>query len=49
MITSQLAGNALSKIAPGGGAVGAAVQYRMLVDAGMDRRPWSPASPPSTS
>ena len=27
----------MSKIAPGGGAVGAAVQYRMLVDAGLDR------------
>jgi uncharacterized protein (TIRG00374 family) len=37
VITSQLAGNAMSKIAPGGGAVGAAVQYRMLVDTGMDR------------
>lgn len=34
VITSQLAGNALSKIAPGGGAVGAALQYRMLVQAG---------------
>ena len=39
VITSQLAGNALSKIAPGGGAVGAALQYRMLVDAGLRRRP----------
>jgi uncharacterized protein (TIRG00374 family) len=39
VITSQLAGNALSKIAPGGGAVGAALQYRMLVDAGMRRGP----------
>jgi putative heme transporter len=29
--SSQLAGNALSKIAPGGGAMGAALQYRMLV------------------
>jgi uncharacterized protein (TIRG00374 family) len=37
VITSQLAGNAMSKIAPGGGAVGAAVQYRMLVDTGMER------------
>ncbi|WCB93062.1 hypothetical protein DSM104299_01764 [Baekduia alba] len=37
VITSQLAGNAMSKIAPGGGAVGAAVQYRMLVDAGLER------------
>jgi uncharacterized protein (TIRG00374 family) len=35
VITSQLASNALSKVAPGGGAVGAALQYRMLVDAGM--------------
>ena len=34
VIASQLAGNALSKIAPGGGAVGAALQYRMLVQAG---------------
>ena len=30
IVTSQLAGNALSKIAPGGGAIGAALQYRML-------------------
>jgi uncharacterized protein (TIRG00374 family) len=37
VITSQLAGNALSKIAPGGGAVGAALQYRMLVQVGVDR------------
>jgi uncharacterized protein (TIRG00374 family) len=37
VVTSQLAGNALSKVAPGGGAVGAALQYRMLVQAGMDR------------
>jgi uncharacterized protein (TIRG00374 family) len=35
VITSQLAGNALSKIAPGGGALGAALQYRMLVQAGL--------------
>jgi uncharacterized protein (TIRG00374 family) len=35
VISSQLAGNALSKIAPGGGAVGAALQYRMLVRAGV--------------
>jgi uncharacterized protein (TIRG00374 family) len=39
VITSQLAGNALSKIAPGGGAVGAALQYRMLVQAGLRRGP----------
>jgi uncharacterized protein (TIRG00374 family) len=35
IVTSQLAGNALSKIAPGGGAVGAALQYKMLVQAGL--------------
>ena len=35
VITSQLAGNALAKIAPGGGAVGAALQYRMLVESGL--------------
>ena len=35
--TSQLAGNGMSKVAPGGGAVGAALQYRMLVQAGIDR------------
>ena len=28
VVVSQLAGNALAKIAPGGGAVGAALQYR---------------------
>jgi uncharacterized protein (TIRG00374 family) len=33
--TSQLAGNALAKVAPGGGAIGAALQYRMLVAAGL--------------
>jgi uncharacterized protein (TIRG00374 family) len=37
VITSQLAGNALAKIAPGGGALGAALQYRMLVQAGVAR------------
>jgi uncharacterized protein (TIRG00374 family) len=37
--SSQLAGNALSKIAPGGGAMGAALQYRMLVQAGLSRAP----------
>jgi uncharacterized protein (TIRG00374 family) len=36
--TSQLAGNGISKVAPGGGAVGAALQYRMLVQAGLPRR-----------
>src|SRR3954470_18389645 len=37
VIASQLAGNALAKVAPGGGAMGAALQYRMLVEAGMRR------------
>ena len=37
VVTSQLAGNALSKVAPGGGAVGAALQYRLLVQAGVQR------------
>lgn len=35
--TSQLAGNAMAKVAPGGGAVGAALQYRLLVQAGVRR------------
>jgi uncharacterized protein (TIRG00374 family) len=35
VVTSQLAGNAISKVAPGGGAVGAALQYKMLVGAGV--------------
>jgi uncharacterized membrane protein YbhN (UPF0104 family) len=35
VVTSQLAGNAMSKVAPGGGAVGAALQYRMLVERGI--------------
>jgi uncharacterized protein (TIRG00374 family) len=35
VISSQLAANALGKIAPGGGALGAALQYRMLVQAGL--------------
>ena len=39
VITSQLAGNALAKVAPGGGAIGAALQYRMLVEAGARGRP----------
>jgi uncharacterized protein (TIRG00374 family) len=34
VVASQLAGNALAKVAPGGGAMGAALQYRMLVSAG---------------
>jgi uncharacterized protein (TIRG00374 family) len=35
VIASQLAGNALAKVAPGGGAMGGALQYRMLVAAGL--------------
>ncbi len=35
VVTSQLAGNALAKVAPGGGALGAALQYRMLVQSGL--------------
>jgi uncharacterized protein (TIRG00374 family) len=38
VVTSQLAGNALAKVAPGGGALGAALQYRMLVQAGLPGR-----------
>lgn len=37
VIESQLAGNALAKVAPGGGALGAALQYRMLVQTGLER------------
>ena len=37
VIYSQLAGTALSKIAPAGGAVGGALQYRMLVEAGVPK------------
>ncbi len=37
VVDSQLAGNALAKIAPGGGAMGAALQYKMLVERGVDR------------
>jgi uncharacterized protein (TIRG00374 family) len=33
--TSQLTGNALSRIVPGGSAAGAALQYRMLVGGGL--------------
>jgi len=39
VIASQLAGNALAKVAPGGGAMGSALQYRMLVEAGLPRAP----------
>ena len=35
VVASQLAGNALGKVAPGGGATGAALQYRMLLSAGV--------------
>ena len=38
VITSQLAGNALAKVAPGGGAMGSALQYRMLVQSGAAAR-----------
>jgi uncharacterized protein (TIRG00374 family) len=38
VVSSQLAGNALAKVAPGGGALGAALQYRMLVRAGLPPR-----------
>ena len=34
--TSQLAGNAVSRIVPGGAAAGGALQYRMLVNSGVD-------------
>ncbi len=37
VVQSQLAGNALGKIAPAGGAIGAALQYRMLVESGLER------------
>jgi uncharacterized protein (TIRG00374 family) len=35
VISSQLAGGALAKVAPGGGALGSALQYKMLVRAGL--------------
>src|SRR5689334_16404693 len=35
VILSQLGGNALAKVAPGGGAAGGALQYRMLVESGV--------------
>jgi uncharacterized protein (TIRG00374 family) len=38
VISSQLGGNAAAKVAPGGGAVGAALQYRMLAEAGVPSR-----------
>ncbi len=40
VITSQLAGNAASRVLPGGGAAGGALQYSMLVRSGL---------PPSTT
>ena len=36
VIAAQLASNALSNIAPGGGPVGAALQYRIFVSAGLE-------------
>jgi hypothetical protein len=35
VIRAQLAGNALAKVAPGGGAAGGALQYKMLVESGL--------------
>jgi len=37
VVASHLAGNSISRIVPGGGAVSGALQYRMLVDAGTPR------------
>jgi uncharacterized protein (TIRG00374 family) len=34
--TSQIAGNSLSRVVPGGAAAGAALQFRMLAQAGID-------------
>jgi uncharacterized membrane protein YbhN (UPF0104 family) len=36
VVRAQLSSNAIAKVAPGGGAVGAALQYRMLVQSGLD-------------
>lgn len=36
VVTSQLAGNAFSRVVPGGAAAGAALQFRMLATAGAD-------------
>src|SRR5207247_3183684 len=36
VVRAQLSSNAIAKVAPGGGAVGAALQYRMLVQSGVD-------------
>jgi uncharacterized protein (TIRG00374 family) len=38
VITSQLAGNAAARVVPGGGATGNALQYDMLVKAGVAKR-----------
>ena len=35
IVTSQLASGALARVVPGGGAAAAALQYRMLVQAGI--------------
>ena len=43
VIASQLAGNALAKVAPGGGAMGSALQYRMLVGGRPAPGSWCPA------
>ena len=37
VISAHLASNALSNIAPGGGPLGAALQYRIFVAAGLDK------------
>lgn len=39
VITSQLAGNAASRVIPGGGATGATVQFSLLRSAGIDAAP----------
>lgn len=38
VVAAQLASNALSNIAPGGGPVGAALQYKIFVAAGLDKQ-----------
>jgi hypothetical protein len=48
VITSQLAGNAVSRIVPGGAAAGAALQFRMLAAAGVEVHaagPWAAGTP----
>jgi uncharacterized protein (TIRG00374 family) len=39
VVRSQLSGNALAKVAPGGGALGAGLQYRVLVEEDVPSRP----------